>query len=374
MVEWKKLEEVSTIITGGDAPKDCIKGQTKASSTHPYPVFSNGDDVYGYSPLYRVNKDAVTISSIGNVGSVNYRDKFFTPIIRLKVVIPNNDILSTRFLFYSLLDIKFVGTNSSLSSMKAADIKKVLIPIPSLSEQTRIVGILDTFTASLENLKKQIAQRRKQYEHYREKLLDLEGQESKLIGDLFEFKNGLNKEKKYFGKGNPIVNYTDVYHNNKLTDSILKGRVTLEDKEIERYRVFRGDVFFTRTSETPEEIGYAAVLIENIKDCTFSGFLLRARPTTDLLLPEYCGYCFSTYKVRHEIIKLSTYTTRALTNGKSLSKVRIPVPSIQEQQRIVSILDTFEASISNLEAQLEQRQKQYEYYRNKLLSFEKEEH
>ena len=258
-------------------------------------------------------------------------------------------------------------TRFGLSKDKFASI---LVPIPSLREQNRVVGILKTFSDSIENLIEQIAERRKQYEYYCDQLLDLEGREKRLIGELFEFKNGLNKEKKYFGQGNPIVNYTDVYHHNKITQEILNGRVTLDDNEIERFRVKRGDVFFTRTSETPEEIGYAAVLLDDIKDCTFSGFLLRARPTTNMLLPEFCGYCFSSYKVRQAIIKLSTYTTRALTNGTSLSKISIPVPSLSEQSRIVSILDTFEASISNLEAQLKEREKQYEYYRNKLLTFE----
>ena len=372
MVEWKKLDEVCDIMTGGDTPANCIKGQLCPSESHPYPVYSNGDEVYGYSPSCRIRKDAVTISSIGNVGSVFYRKADFTPIIRLKVVIPKES-LKTKYLYYSLLDYKFVGTNSSLSSMKAADIKKITIPIPSLSEQTRIVDILDTFTSSIENLKEQIAQRRKQYEYYRDQLLDLEGKEGvemKRIGELFSFKNGLNKEKKFFGQGNPIVNYTDVYHNNRITKDILKGRVELSDSEIDRFRVCKGDVFFTRTSETKDEIGYASVMLEDVPNCTFSGFLLRARPTTLLLLPEYCAYCFSSYKVRQEIIKSSTLTTRALTNGGLLSKISIPVPSLSEQQRIVSILDTFEASVANLEQQLALREKQYEYYRNKLLAFE----
>ena len=349
---------------------------------------SKGNRRGGIYPYYGANgiQDYVdnfifdgTFLLLGEDGSVINKDK--SPVLHWvsgKIWVNNHahilkeiEKYSLRYIYYALqcVDVSDI-VRGVPPKINQANMRNIQIPIPSLEEQKRIVGILDTFTDSIENLKQQIAQRRKQFEFYRDQLLNVEGKETKLIGDLFEFKNGLNKEKKYFGQGNPIVNYTDVYHNNKLTKSILKGRVTLEDKEIERYRVFRGDVFFTRTSETPEEIGYAAVLIDDIEDCTFSGFLLRARPITNLLLPEYCGYCFSAYKVRKEIIKLSTYTTRALTNGKSLSKIRIPVPPLSEQSSIVSILDTFEASISNLEAQLEQRQKQYEYYRNKLLTFE----
>ena len=372
MVEWKKLEEVCEIMTGGDTPADCVKGQLLPSESHPYPVYSNGDEVYGFSPCCRIKKDAVTISSIGNVGSVFFREANFTPIIRLKVVIPKES-LDTKYLYYSLLDYKFVGTNSSLSSMKAADIKRIEVPIPSLSEQNRIVGILDTFTSSIENLKQQIAERRKQYEYYRDQLHDLEGKEGvemMKMGDLFTFKNGLNKGKEYFGKGKPIIMFTNVFQSCYINKSMITSKVDITEKELERINARVGDVFFTRTSETQEDVGYASVLIEDIEGCTFAGFLIRARPITDKLLPKYCKYCFLTSKMRNAIVSKSSFTTRASLTGSGLSDIVIYVPSRYEQSRIVSILDTFEASIQNLEDQLSQREKQYEYYRNKLLTFE----
>ena len=92
MVEWKKIEEVCTVLTGGDAPRECAKGQLEPTMEYPYPIYSNGDEIYGFCSTYRVNTDAVTISSIGNVGSVFYRAANFTPIIRLKVVIPSTKL------------------------------------------------------------------------------------------------------------------------------------------------------------------------------------------------------------------------------------------------------------------------------------------
>lgn len=249
----------------------------------------------------------------------------------------------------------------------------ILIPIPSLSEQTRIVGILDTFTASIENLKQQIALRRKQYEHYRDQLLDLEGKEGvemMRLEELFTFKNGLNKSKEFFGTGKPIIMFTNVFNSRSINASLIKSRVNVTDKELERINACVGDVFFTRTSETKEDVGYASVLIEDVGECTFSGFLIRARPITNKFLPNYCKYCFSTPKIRESIVNKSSFTTRASLTGGGLGSVVIAVPSLPEQQRIVSILDTFEASIANLERQLAQRERQYEYYRNKLLKFE----
>ena len=370
MVEWKVLEEVCDIL---DSQRKPVAKDKRIQGKYPY---------YGANGIQDYVDDYIfdgTFLLMGEDGSVINKDN--SPVLHWAIgkiwvnnhahILKETPKALLRYLYYSLqcTDVSDI-VRGVPPKINQANMRSIRIPIPSLSEQTRIVGILDTFTASIDNLKEQIAERRKQYEHYRDQLLDLEEERKLLIGDLFEFKNGLNKEKKYFGQGNPIINYTDVYHNNKLTREVLKGKVTLDDNEIERFRVHRGDVFFTRTSETPEEIGYAAVLLDEIDNCTFSGFLLRARPKTNMLLPRYCGYCFSSYKVRQDIIKLSTYTTRALTNGTSLSKISIPVPSIEEQSRIVSILDTFEASIHNLEAQLKEREKQYEYYRNKILTFE----
>jgi type I restriction enzyme S subunit len=265
------------------------------------------------------------------------------------------------------------STGGAQKNLSTTWLNNFLIPIPSLEEQNRIVGILDTFTDSIENLKQQIAQRRKQYEHYRDQLLDLEGKdgvEMKTLGELFTFKNGLNKGKEFFGKGKPIIMFTNVFNSRSIISSMVQSKVEITDDELKRINAEVGDVFFTRTSETREDVGYASVLLEDIKDCTFAGFLIRARPTTSLLLPKYCKYCFSTPKIRASIVSNCSFTTRASLTGGGLSKVAIFIPPLSEQQRIVSILDTFEASIKNLEAQLEQRQKQYEYYRNKLLNFE----
>lgn len=170
-----------------------------------------------------------------------------------------------------------------------------------------------------------------------------------LIGDFLEFKNGLNKGKEFFGHGTPIVNYTDVYQKRRLKASDIRGRVFLTADEIHRFEVRKYDVFFTRTSETPNEVGITSVLLEDIDDCVFSGFVLRGRPKNDMFVPEYCKYCFSTAAVRNAIITGCTYTTRALTNGKQLSAIEIPLPPKPEQEAIATALSDIDTLITNLE-------------------------
>jgi len=169
------------------------------------------------------------------------------------------------------------------------------------------------------------------------------------MGDVFEFKNGLNKEKKYFGHGTPIVNYIDVYKNNALSAKDLTGKVTVTKTELKAYKVRKDDVFFTRTSETVDEIGITSVITDKLEKTVFSGFILRARPKNNWLDTRYKKYCFSSENVRKGITSKSSYTTRALTNGRLLSEVQIPLPPLPEQQAIASTLSDVDALITALE-------------------------
>ncbi|MFN2262147.1 MAG: hypothetical protein ABR595_08810, partial [Psychroflexus sp.] len=117
----------------------------------------------------------------------------------------------------------------------------------------------------------------------------------KKIEEFFDFKNGLNKGKEFFGKGTPIINYMDVSKKTFLNNKNIEGKVELSENEIKRFNVKKGDIFFTRTSETIEEIAYSSVLVENIVDGVFSGFVLRARRNENEKLDiEFTKYCFST--------------------------------------------------------------------------------
>ena len=393
MVEWKKVWEVTTWdkkFTGVDkymqpevikyhyylanelADIEKTDGDIRILYTTDKVAFVDSSDVEGNIS----DGEVVCIPWGGNVSVKYYKGQFVTADNRIATS-NNKRYLNNKYLYYWMDSQKdeigkyYRGAGIKHPSMLS--VLSMLIPIPSFYEQERIIKILDTFTSSIDNLKQQIAQRRKQYEYYRDQLLDLKGKEGvemKTLGDLFTFKNGLNKGKEYFGKGKPIIMFTNVFNSRSIEASMIKSRVDISDEELERINAKVGDVFFTRTSETREDVGYASVLLQDVGDCTFAGFLIRARPTTNNLLPGYCKYCFSTKKIRNAIVSNCSFTTRASLTGGGLGNVTIPVPTLSEQQRIVDILDKFEASIQNLEAQLSQREKQYEYYRNKLLTFE----
>jgi len=173
--------------------------------------------------------------------------------------------------------------------------------------------------------------------------------EFKRIGDAFTFKNGLNKEKAFFGYGYPIVNYMDVYNNPGIHPERIKGKVFLNSTELKSFNVKQGDVLFTRTSETQEEIGIASVVLDEMENLVFSGFLLRGRTYTTDFNINFCQYCFRSSEVRQQIISKSSYTTRALTNGRLLSDIFVALPNLDEQQAISKALSDTDAWIGSLE-------------------------
>jgi type I restriction enzyme S subunit len=169
------------------------------------------------------------------------------------------------------------------------------------------------------------------------------------LGELLVFKNGLNKAKEFFGYGTPIVNYMDVYGKRGIYASELHGRVSLSKQELKAFEVRKGDVFFTRTSETAAEVGMTCVMLDEPQDTVFSGFVLRGRPKKISLDDQFKKYCFSTGIVRDQITSQSTETTRALTNGRYLSAVTIALPSIPEQRAIAEALSDVDALLGALD-------------------------
>ena len=184
--------------------------------------------------------------------------------------------------------------------------------------------------------------------------------EQRKVGDYYEFKNGLNKCKEFFGKGTPIVNFTDVFHKRGLIVSDLQGRVTLEQKEIDNFLVKKGDIFFTRTSETVEEIGYPSVMLESPENTVFSGFVLRGRTflEQDPLEDVFKKYVFFTESFRKEMMSKSSMTTRALTSGTAIKNMVFYHPlSKEEQKKIGDYFSNLDNLITLHQRELEETKK-----------------
>ncbi|HDD0027169.1 TPA: restriction endonuclease subunit S [Staphylococcus aureus] len=197
--------------------------------------------------------------------------------------------------------------------------------------------------------------------------------EEKKVGELLEFKNGLNKGKEYFSSGSSIVNFKDVFNNRSLNTNNLTGKVNVNSKELKNYSVEKGDVFFTRTSEVIGEIGYPSVILNDPENTVFSGFVLRGRPKSgiDLINNNFKRYVFFTNSFRKEMITKSSMTTRALTSGSAINKMKVIYPvSAKEQRKIGDFFSKLDRQIELEEQKLELLQQQKKGYMQKIFSQE----
>lgn len=178
--------------------------------------------------------------------------------------------------------------------------------------------------------------------------------------------NGISKEAEFFGTGYPFVSYSNVYRNMELPHTTE----LIESTEIERelYSVRTGDVFFTRTSETIEEIGYASVCCNTIPEATFAGFLIRFRPFKESsLCTKYAKYYFRSELPRIFFVKEMNLVTRASLGQGLLKRLPVLLPSSDEQNEIATYLDTKCSEIDKLITQKEQLIKELETYKKSLI-------
>ena len=370
MVEWKKLGEVCTFNRGRTiTAKDAVDGDI--------PVIAGGQTPSYYHNESNREGESITVAGSGAyAGFVSYWNK---PIfVSDAFTVDPSQSIKHKYLFQWLK----MNQNRIFETQKGAgvphvhgkDIANFLIPIPSLEEQTRIVGILDTFTSAIDNLKEQIAQRRKQYEYYRDQLLDLEGKEvieTLSFGNDFQLKarigwQGLTK-KEYKSSGDyKLVTGTDFTGNLRIdfASCVFVEKERYEQDEYIKLKV--GDVLITKDGT----LGKVAYIDQLDMPATLNGGVFVVRDPKRKVLPKFIMYYLTSYHFKKWMQQNHTTGSIQHLTQKLLSSFTIPVLPEAEQQRIVSILDTFEASIQNLEAQLKEREKQYEYYRNKLLTFE----
>ena len=191
--------------------------------------------------------------------------------------------------------------------------------------------------------------------------------------DVGTLQNGISKGGEFFGTGYPFVSYGDVYRSYELPREV-KGLIESTSEERERYSVIKGDIFFTRTSETIEEIGYSSVCLETVPSATFAGFLIRVRPFNDKLNVHFSKYYFRSQHHRIYFTKQMNLVTRASLGQSLLKSLPVLIPPKQEQVTISTYLDeqcrkidTLICKKEELIANLEQFKKSliYEYVTGK---------
>lgn len=202
-----------------------------------------------------------------------------------------------------------------------------------------------------------------------------DGVKYKELGTLGKFYGGLTgKKKDDFKDGNAkFITYKNVYSNPAL-DVLTDDKVKIIPGESQRTLLY-GDIIFTGSSETPDECGMSSVVTVHTDEPMYLNsfcFFFRFNDSS-IMLPDFAKHLFRSDSLRYQIGKTASGVTRYNVSKKLMGEIRIPVPPLSVQREIVRILDNFAELTADLNiglpAEIEARQKQYEYYRDKLLSF-----
>lgn len=371
MVEWKKLVSVANVLYGYP-----FESSLFSEDSNYMPLIRIRDvkpakaSTYYSGEIreeYRIKKGDILVGMDGefNLGRWDDRDGLLNQ--RVLKISGINGCSIDGYLFHYMgpvfKKIEKETAGGSVKHLSAKVINNILIPIPSLSEQQRIVSILDTFTSSISNLKQQIEERRKQYEYERDLLLDLEGKEGvemkKLgeVGDICMCKRIMKNQTADVGD----IPFFKIGTFGGVPDAYISRELFEEYKKKYSYPK-KGEILISAAGT----IGRSVVF--DGEDAYFQDSnIVWISNNEQLVLNTFLRYLYGIIDW-----KIDGGTIKRLYNY-NLKNATIYVPSLEAQSRIVSILDTFEQSIANLEEQLAMREKQYEYYRNQLLTFEGEE-
>lgn len=283
------------------------------------------------------------------------------------------------------------GIVDDLWTTRYAEMKGMIIPLPPKQEQTAIAQFLDKKTTEIQHLitlkEKTIAL----LEERRKALINravTRGLDPKVkrkdsgiewLGEipahwevmplryLGRLQNGISQGADYFGAGYPFVNYGDVY-NNQVVPVKVKGlaRSTNTDRKV--YSVKKGDIFFTRTSETIDEIAFSSICVQTIEDAVFSGFLIRVRPFKNNLNELFSKYYFRSNLHRPFFVKEMNLVTRASLSQDLLKRLPVLIPPIEEQENIGKYLDQKTTELDQAIAQAQKEIALSKEYQQNLIS------
>ena len=282
--------------------------------------------------------------------------------------------VSFRFVYYAMKCIKYQTLEHSRQWI--SKYSQIEIPLPPIEVQTEIVRILDKFTSLEAELEAELDCRKRQYEYYRDKLLSFDnvgGQEVewKKMSEVFDMRNGYTPSKakaEYWEGGTiPWFRMEDIRENGRiLSDSIQ--HITMVG--VKKGKLFPANSFILATTATIGE--HALLIADSLANQRFTNLTVRKSLSDRLLVKFVFHYMFIVDEWCKKNINVSGFASVDMNKFK---KLEFPIPSLEEQHRIVSILDRFESLTTSLQsglpAEISARRQQYEYYRDKLLTFKR---
>ena len=350
-------------------PKEILKNNY-IQKDGDYPVINSGKDIQGFYNKYNNDGDAFTVASRGeSAGFIQYSDiKFWAGGLCYPYRAINNNTVITKYLYYYLKKIeKSIMTNmvmrGGIPAINKSDFEKLTIPLPHIKVQEEIVKILDSFTNLIDALNEELSLRQKQFEYYREKLLTFDESNYVKISSIC---------KRIVSGGTPKTTIDRYYQGNipwLRTEEVDFCYVYETKKHITEEAIANSS-----TKMIPVNCVIIAMYGATAAKCCINKIpLCTNQACCNLEIDDTLAlYKFVFYNICKEYEKLKSLGEGSQNNisGQKIKDYRIPIPSLAIQQSIVEKLDAFESLISSLKEEIALRQKQYEYYREKLLTFD----
>lgn len=380
-VEWKKLGDIAEIKV--ISPKRKLK-KNEYLDEGLYPIIDQGQNfIVGYTNDNSAIFDKRSYVIFGDHTEIlKYVDfQFAQGADGIKVLKTDENYINSRYLYHTILNFyKITGEYKRHFSI----LKETIIPIPSIETQEKIVQILDKFTNYVTELQTELQARTKQYEYYRDMLLSEEylnklsnnpeilggGYRLKIttLGEICDVRDGTHDSPKKQVQGKYLITSKNIKSGNVNFDNAYYISEHDYNNINRRSKVDIDDLLFTmigtigEVAHIKEQPNYAIKNVGLIKN-------------NSAILSRYIFYYLKSTYTKCYIEQNKSKGSQVFISLGNLRMLKLPVPSIPVQEHIVSILDKFDNIVNDiskgLPKEIELRQKQYEYYREKLLSFEK---
>ena len=359
----KKLKEIALLKRG--------EALTKSKSiSGDVPVISGGKEPAFYCNTFNRNGENITVAGSGaGAGYVQYWN---TPIFASDCfTVTGLEAIETKFLYYFMSNIqdKIYSTKKGggVPHVHISDVENFDVPVPPIKIQREIIRILDNFI----ELTAELTARKKQYEYYRDKLLTLDYSipmvALKDIATSMYRGSGIKKDQ-VTDEGIPCVRYGEIYSIYNTSFQKCISHTKLEFVSSPKYFEY-GDVLFAITGENVEDIAKSIAYLGNEK-CLAGGDIVVMKHSQN---PRYLAHVLNTAMAKEQKSKGKVKSKVVHSSIPSLEQIKIPLPSLDIQERFANILDNFEAICTDLNiglpAEIEARQKQYKFYRDQLLTF-----
>ena len=323
-----------------------------------------------------ITENDFLISMIGTIGEVGIVRKEDLPFYgqNMYLLRLNTNLINIKYFYHyftsEMVRKKLLGAknNGNQGYLKTKNIESLKVPVPPLEVQEEIVRILDKFGELEAELEAELEVRKSQYEFWRGKLLNQEN-EIKKLSELSDVIDSLHATPQYVENGYPMIRVADVKGGIVNTTDALRVDAETYKKFISKYKPQKGDIIISRVGS------FGNVCIVGNEDICLGQNTSIIHPKID---SKYLYYYLSSDIVQDWIknnVNGAGYKSLSLAN---INEIPVAVPSVEEQQRVSNILDKFDKLVNDisigLPAEIELRRKQYEYYRNKLLSFEEINH